>query len=145
MSFALAVENPKYAVNIGTLLRSAYNFGAAALFTVGRRYKPQSSDTLKAYRHIPILHCETWDDYRKHAPHDWRPIAVELVPQAKPLPEFIHPDHAVYLLGPEDGRISREALNFAVAVVQIPSHFCLNVSVAGAVVMYDRIAKRGAP
>ena len=145
MAFAIAVENPKYSVNIGTLCRSAFNFGAAAIFTVGRRYRPQSSDTIKTWRHLPLLHFETWDDYRLHAPYDWRPIVLEMVPEATLLPAFVHPDHCVYVLGPEDGSVSWEVRNSAAAIVNIPSQFCLNVSVAAAVVMYDRIAKRGGP
>lgn len=41
----------KKEVNLGTLMRSAFNFGAAYVFTVGRRYSEQASDTVRAVRH----------------------------------------------------------------------------------------------
>lgn len=142
MPFAIGVEHLKFSVNLGTLLRSAWNFGAAYVFTVGRRYDRQHGDTVKAYRHIPIFHYADWADYRVHAPFAWVPVAVEIMPTAEPLETYQHPAQAVYLLGPEDGRISDEALQAARDVVKIPSRLCLNVATAGAVVMYDRIAKQ---
>lgn len=57
------------------------------------------------------------------------------------MPKFKHPERAVYLLGPEDGRISNVALAMAKYVVQIPSLSCLNVAATGGIVMYDRAAK----
>jgi tRNA G18 (ribose-2'-O)-methylase SpoU len=143
MPFAIGIERAKTEENVGTLWRSAYNFGAAMIFTVGRRYRKQSSDVLKTWRHIPLLHFATWAEYRAHAPHDWEPIGVEITEEAKPLIEFTHPRCAVYLLGPEDGHLSQEARALTRRIVSIPSRYCLNVAVAGAVVMYDRVAKRG--
>lgn len=137
------VEHPKREVNIGTLVRSAFNFGAAAVATVGRRYEKQAGDTGKFYRHMPIFHYRDWDQYAEHAPFAWEPIAVELVPTAIPLLRCIHPKSAVYLLGREDGSLSERALLMARLHVYIPSLYCLNVAVAGSIVMYDRIAKHG--
>ena len=141
MSFAIGIENVKHGVNLGTLLRSAYNLGASLVFTVGRRYERQHSDTVKAYRHIPLLHFIDWDDYKRHAPFDWIPIAVEVSLNAVDLRDFVHPKSASYLLGPEDGSLSREAMALAKIIVTIPSRLCLNVSVAGSLVMYDRCLK----
>lgn len=42
--FGIGVYHPKHEINIGTLIRSAYIFGANYVFTVGRRYKRQSSE-----------------------------------------------------------------------------------------------------
>lgn len=139
--FAIGVEYIKTETNIGTLMRSASNFGADMVFTVGRRYKTQSSDTKKTYRHIPVLHFETWEEYKKHAPLAWEPIGIEIFPNAKSLVDFNHPKSAVYLLGPEDGCLSSEAVRLCKRIIQIPTEGCLNVSVAGAIIMYDRLAK----
>lgn len=144
MSFAIGVEYPKHEVNVGTLWRSAFVLGAALIFTVGRRYERQASDTTKAPRHIPLLHFEDWDDYRRRAPFAWEPVAIEIVEGARPLPTFTHPRQAVYLLGPEDGSLSEHASALARHHVIIPGRFCLNVAVAGSIVMYDRLAKIGA-
>src|SRR3990167_1880379 len=142
MAFAIGIEHVKHSVNLGTLLRSAWNLGAAMVFTVGRRYDRQHGDTVSAYRHIPLLHFVSWQDYRDHAPFDWQPIGVEIAPYSIPLERFVHPKCAVYLLGPEDGSLSAEAMGLCKAIVTIPSRLCLNVSTAGAIVMYDRLQKK---
>lgn len=143
-AFAIGVEYPKTAVNIGTLLRSAYNFGAATVFTVGHRYRHQSSDTVEAFRHLPLMQFDSWEQAWPHLPHEWEPVAVELCPRAKSLVSFVHPKQAIYLLGKEDGNVSEYVLNRCQGVVQIPSLLCLNVAVAGSIVMYDRLAKETA-
>ena len=144
MSFAISVDHPKHEVNIGTLWRSAYAMGAAMIFTVGRRYEPrkQHGDTVKAFRHIPLLHFVTWDDYRAHAPFGWVLVGVEIGREATPLPEYKHPDSAVYILGAEDSGLTNAAAALCRDLVVIPSRYCLNVAVAGSIVMYDRAAKK---
>lgn len=144
MAFAVGVDHPKHEVNIGTLWRSAFCLGAAMLFTVGRRYEPRKNhgDTVKAWRHLPLLHFQTWDDYRQHAPFGWTPIGIEIGRDALELPEYEHPRSAVYILGAEDYGLTNEAAALCKHMVVIPSRFCLNVAVAGSVVMYDRAAKR---
>ena len=42
------------------------------------------------------------------------------------------------VLGPERGSLSEEMLARCDHVVKIPTRFCINVAMAGAVVMYDR-------
>ncbi len=144
MSFAIGVDHPKFEINIGTLWRSAYAMGAAMIFVVGRRYEPrkQHGDTVKAFRHIPLLHFATWQEYQMHAPFGWVPVGVDIGREATPLPEYKHPDSAVYVLGAEDHGLSNDAVALCRDMVVIPSRCCLNVAVAGSVVMYDRAAKR---
>ena len=144
MPFAIGVDHPKREVNIGTLWRSAFCLGAALVFTVGRRYEPHGGDTVKAWRNIPCLHFTTWDEYRDHAPLAWTPIGIEIGRAAIDLRAFHHPREAVYLLGAEDGGLTNEAAALCKTLVVIPSRYCLNVSVAGSIVMYDRAAKRAA-
>jgi tRNA (guanosine-2'-O-)-methyltransferase len=141
MSFAVGVFYPKSRDNIGTLFRSAQNFGASMLFTIGQRYKRQASDTQKAWRHIPVLNFLTWEEYRNHAPMDWVPVVVELCEGAMPLQDFKHPRSAVYILGPEDGDVPPELCGRMANKVFIPSKRCLNLAVAGSIVMYDRYFK----
>lgn len=145
MSFAIGVDHPKKEVNIGTLWRSAHAFGAALIFTVGARYEPrlQPGDTVKAWRHIPLLRFKDWQDYREHAPFSWTPIGVEIGRDATDLRAFRHPRLAVYLLGAEDHGLTNEAAGMCKELVVIPSRYCLNVATAGAIVMWDRVAKKG--
>lgn len=139
--FGVAAWRPKTWDNVGTLWRSANIFGAAFLSTVGHRYRRQASDTLASYRHIPLFSYENPADFWAHIPYDCRPVAVEIDGRSKPIATFKHPPRAVYILGPEDGRLPEYILDRAYAVIQLPGKYCLNLAVAGSVVMYDRINK----
>ena len=71
--------------NIGTLWRSAYILGASYIFTIGKKYKKQTSDVLKTWARIPLFHYEDFDDFRKHIPYDCRLVGVELDERSVPL------------------------------------------------------------
>lgn len=137
----IGVENAKNIKNIGTLWRSAYCLGASFFFTIGSRYEYQSSDTTKTWKHLAYWRFRDWDDFHEHIPHDCQLVAVELVDNARPLETFTHPERAIYLLGPEDGGLSKNALVHAQHVVKFTSKLCLNVAAAGSVVLYDRRVK----
>lgn len=141
--FGVVAWHTKTPTNVGTLWRSAHVFGAAFLATVGRRYRHQQSDTLCTPRHVPLLHFDDDDDFWRHIPFDCVPVAVELVEDAATLATFQHPRSAVYLLGPEDGSLPRHILDRCRPrhLVQIPGVHCLNLAVAGSIVMYDRVVK----
>jgi len=141
--FGIGVYHPKTEANIGTLLRTAYLYDAAFVFTVGRRYKPQASDTPKTPRQIPMFHFESVADLRAHLPVGSPLIGVELDPRATPLPEFKHPDQATYLLGAEDHGLPIDVLDQCHALVVLPSikPQSMNVATAGSIVIYDRYTK----
>lgn len=139
--FAVGIEGGKNSVNVGTLWRSANIMGAAFIFTVGRRYKRQPSDTMESWRHIPLFHFDTIDDLKSHAPHDCLLVGVELDDNAIPAHRFAHPERAIYLLGAEDHGLSATALKACQKLVVLPGDHCLNVSVAGSLILYDRHMK----
>lgn len=139
--FGIGVYNIKHECNLGTLWRSATAFNAKFIFTIGKRYKDQSSDTCKTFRHIPLYHYENWLDFNKHRPYNVPLISVEIHEKAHPIKNFTHPESAIYLLGPEDNSITDEILKKSQYIIQIPSKICLNVSVAGSVIMFDRAIK----
>lgn len=141
--FGIGIERPKTEMNIGTMWRSAFCFDAAFMYTIGRRAPKQAGDTTCAWRHVPMHEYSTVADWHAHVPFDCVPVGVEIVDGAQPLEDFVHPERAVYLLGPEDGGLSREAQLACVSIVQIDTRFCLNVASAATVLMYDRNAKRG--
>ena len=139
--YAIGIEHGKCNMNVGTLWRSANIMGAAFIFTVGRRYKKQATDTLKTWRTIPLLHFDTIEDLTAHMPHDTLLVGVELMDTARPLPEYKHPERAVYLLGAEDHGLSGEAITACNHIVVLPGERSMNVSTAGSIVLYDRYAK----
>lgn len=137
----VGIERSKTPVNVGTLWRSAAILGADFIFTVGKRYPRQASDTIKAWRHIPFWEFEDLDDLR--TPYDAPLVGVEMDDRARMLHDFTHPDRAVYLLGAEDHGLTRAALDRCHQIVRLPGSYSLNVAVAGSIVLHDRAAKRG--
>lgn len=141
--FGIGIENTKTPANLGTLWRSANLYNAAFLFTVGRRFVKQCSDTMKTERHIPIFDYDDIEIFYSNLPYGCQLVGVELTDDAVSLSRFRHPERAVYLLGAEDHGLTNAALNKCHAVVQIPTakQFSMNVAVAGSLVMYDRFTK----
>ena len=119
-------------------------FGASFVFAVAPAVNLRAlnqTDTSKTADHVPLYEFETIDQVT--LPHGCRMIGVELMEDAVELPSFRHPERAAYILGPEAGSLSPEAVARCDFVVQIPTKFCVNVSVAGALLMYDRLISRG--
>ena len=141
--FAIGIENTKTVSNVGTLWRTAHIFGAQYIFTIGRRYKKQASDTLKTWRTIPLFNYESFDKFYKTLPFDCRLTGIEIVDNAIDISIYKHPERCIYLLGAEDYGLSKEALNKCHDIIVLPGNHCLNVSVAGSIVLYDRINKIG--
>ena len=74
-------------------------------------------------------------------PYSCIPIAVERCTQARPILNFIHPERAMYIFGPEDGSISPEVLEWCKYTIEIPTTFCMNLGATVNVVLYDRLLK----
>lgn len=139
--FGIAAYHPKTETNVGTLWRSANIFGASFIALIGRRFDKQASDTMATHRHVPLYEFPSFEDFRDHTPHGCRIVAVELCDGARNIVDYGHPEQAVYLLGPEDGSIPQRVLERCHSRIIIPGSHCLNLAVAGSVVLYDRVAK----
>jgi len=140
--WGIGIYHPKTEANIGTLWRSAFLYGADFIFTIGRRYKSQSSDTIKTPRHIPLWNFDCFEDFRKSCPHGARIVCIELTEGARPLSKFQHPQQAIYLLGAEDHGIPADILFGREKVfIETAEPISLNVAVAGSIVMNDRFNK----
>ena len=141
--YGIGICGSKTPLNVGTLWRSAYSLGSSFIFTAGRRYPRQASDTVKAYRHVPLFEFETVEALWDAIPYDCVPVGVELDSHARSLSSYVHPERAIYILGAEDHGLPRFVLDRVRDIVQLPGAYCLNVAVAGSIVMYDRTTKRG--
>lgn len=141
--FAIGVERISKQMNLGNLVRSAHGFGAHFVFTVNANYKAleAKSDTSKADTRLPIYHYESASALS--LPVECQMVGVELLDDAIDLPSFRHPLRAAYILGPERGNLSDELVEKCDHVVKIPTSFCVNVAMAGAIVMYDRVRSMG--
>jgi tRNA G18 (ribose-2'-O)-methylase SpoU len=138
--FGIGIYHWQKACNAGTLFRSAMALGADFVFTVGRKYTRQPGDTPNVARHMPYMNFPCLTDFRQCCPVGAQLVCVEITPEAHELPRFIHPERAIYLLGSEGGGLPPELLRSNL-VVKIPTKMCLNVSTAGSIVLYDRLAK----
>jgi len=143
--FAIGIYGCKTETNVGTLWRSATLYGAAFVFTVGRRYQRQSTDTPKTPMHTPLFHFSTVDDLVEHLPWSTPLIGVELDQRSKPLSQHSNNwERCAYLLGAEDRGLPADVLDKCHSILQIetPKPQSLNVAVAGSIVLYDRHVKR---
>lgn len=143
--FGVGIFHPKFEVNQGTLWRSAFAFGADFIFTVGRRFTHQASDTPKSWMSVPMYHYLDMDDLVAHLPHACPLVGVELGEKSRPLDRFCHPTRCCYLLGAEDHGLPPAVVDRCHHLVEVPGlRTCLNVATAGSLVMYDRkIQKAG--
>jgi tRNA G18 (ribose-2'-O)-methylase SpoU len=137
--FEIGIYHTKTETNVGTLWRSAYQLGASSVFTIGRRYKRQASDTVNVRNQIPLRHYKTFDEFVAYRPIGASLIAVEM--GGRPLTGFCHPKTAIYLLGAEDNGLPKSVLDYCNCIVSLeaiktPSY---NVAVAGSLVMYNRV------
>jgi tRNA(Leu) C34 or U34 (ribose-2'-O)-methylase TrmL len=94
---------------------------------------------MKAYRHLPLIHAE---DLRAMVPHDCTPVAVDLLDGARSLVDYVHPERAFYIFGPEDGTLDASVTNWCRDKVYVPTAFCMNLAACVNVVLYDRAAKQ---
>lgn len=142
--FGIGAERISKPMNLGAVLRTGHAFGASFAFTIKAHHRAREvnlSDTAKSAAHLPLYEWASLDEMR--LPKGCVLVGVELDEQAVELPSFRHPLNAAYLLGPEKGDLSNEAKALCAHIVKIPTNFCVNLSVAAALVMYDRMISMG--
>jgi tRNA G18 (ribose-2'-O)-methylase SpoU len=142
--FGIGVEGVSKSANVGALLRTAHAFGASFCFTLGAGFDARASraaDTADAPSHVPLWRFETPDTLS--LPDRCELVGVEILDEAIDLPSFRHPLSAAYVLGPERHGLSPAILARCRHVVRIPTRFALNLAVAGARVLYDRMLQHG--
>lgn len=141
--FAVGADGISKAMNLGGLLRTAHAFGASFFFTVDSqvRLSDAQSDTSRAAGQIPFYAFSSLENFR--LPVGCTLIGVEISDDAIELPRFRHPLRAAYVFGAERMSLSRAMLARCAHVVKIPTRFSINVGVAGAIVLYDRLIAMG--
>lgn len=137
--FAAGTDGISKPMNLGNLLRIAHAFGASFFFTIAGRVKLADaiSDTSDAAGHLPIYQFPRVDDLR--LPQGCELVGVEITDDAVELPSFRHPLRAAYVFGSERLSLSPAMLSRCRHVVKIPTRFSINVGMAGAIVLYDRV------
>lgn len=142
--FGIGVEGITKEQNLGNLVRSAHAFGASFFFVIRPELDVRAvraSDTSGAFDHIPF---HVWDSVEDmDLPQGCQLVGIEFMEDSIELPSFRHPTRAAYVLGPEMGDLSPELMAKTDHIIKIPMKFCINVGVAGALTMYDRLLSMG--
>lgn len=142
--FGIGADRISKAQNVGALMRTAHAFGASFVFTVGETYKRRDlkqADTSGTTGNLPYYRFESPDEML--LPQGCSLIGVEITDDAIELPSFHHPKNAAYIMGPERGALDPDLVARCDHVVKIPTRFSINVSLAGGLVMYDRMLSMG--
>jgi tRNA G18 (ribose-2'-O)-methylase SpoU len=136
--FEIGIYQPNNDANIGALWRSAYQLGAAGIFTIGGRYHHQPSDVFRSAYHIPLRHYAAFEDFLTARPEGARLVGIEMGGQ--PLSQFVHPAQAIYLLGSESIGLPAKILSACNSVVSLEAinRASYNVATTGGIVMYHR-------
>ncbi len=141
--FGVGVEGVSKPMNLGNLVRIAHAFDASFFFSVAPRLKlsDANSDTSNAEGQLPFYSFDKPGDFR--LPLGCRLVGVEITDDAVELPRFRHPARAAYVFGAERYSLSPQMLSLCEFVVKIPTRFSINVGMAGAIVLYDRLVNLG--
>jgi tRNA G18 (ribose-2'-O)-methylase SpoU len=142
--FGIGAEGISKSANVGALLRTGHAFGAAFCFSIGTGWDARAgrtADTADTPLHVPMYRYATLEELA--LPRECVLVGIERVDDAVDLPSFRHPLNAAYVLGPERAGLSEALLARCDHVVKIPTRFSLNLAVAGALVLYDRLLQHG--
>lgn len=147
--FGVGVEGVSKRGNVESLMRTAHGFGASFFFAVapvhdrgsGDRGRGNHTDTSETQNQVPTYVFA--DPEGMQLPKSCRLVGVEVADDAIPLPSFHHPRCAAYVFGRERGTLTGGMLKRCDFLVRIPTRFALNVAVAGAIVLYDRMLCHG--
>ena len=137
--FHVAIENWEHDFNIGSVIRTANAFNAAAFHIVGRRrWNRRGAMVTDRYQHEhhhpDVASLAAWA-----AARDLPLLGVDNVPGSRPLEGYAVPRHCILLLGQEGPGLSAEALAACQDVLAITQHGStrsVNAGAAAAIVMY---------
>jgi tRNA(Leu) C34 or U34 (ribose-2'-O)-methylase TrmL len=144
---AIVLIDPKFPHNVGAAVRAASCYGVRQVWFTGdrvhlvgeRRIRLPREERMRGYQEVELRHSDQpFDAFDATTV----PVAVEVRRNAESLIDFIHPEHAVYVFGPEDGSLGRATLGLCHRFVTIPTRHCTNLAAAIYTVLYDRHAKR---
>ena len=142
-SVVIGLCNPKSPSNVGAVMRAAGCYQARAVHYTGNRFAQAAryhTDTKDINSKIPLTPV---DDLLGTLAAEVKVVCVELVEGATALPEFVHPEQAIYIFGPEDSSIPQTMVDRADEVVYVPTIGCMNLAATVNVLLYDRLAKSG--
>ncbi|MEJ2869749.1 RNA methyltransferase [Actinomycetospora sp. OC33-EN08] len=137
--FHVAIENLRHDANIGTIVRTANAFLAAAVHVVGRRrWNRRGAMVTDRYQHI-VHHPDVDDLVTWARGESLVVVAVDNGPGAEPLESTRLPRACVLLFGQEGTGLSAEAVagaDLVVSIAQFGSTRSINAGVAAGIAMH---------
>ncbi|SFS08363.1 tRNA G18 (ribose-2'-O)-methylase SpoU [Agrococcus baldri] len=139
-AFHVAIENWQHDLNIGSIVRTANAFAAAAVHVIGkRRWNRRGAMVTDRYQHV--VHHETTDAFRTWAREAGLVVvAVDNTAGSVPVDAAPLPEACVLLFGQEGPGLTDEAIAAAdahVAIRQFGSTRSINAAAAAAIVMHE--------
>ncbi|MDQ2797212.1 MAG: RNA methyltransferase [Actinomycetota bacterium] len=146
--FAVAIENWRHDLNIGTVVRTANAFLAREVLIVGhRRWNRRGAMVTDRYQHVRhVATAAELADYARGA--GYSVVAIDNLPGAVPLETFALPRHALLVFGQEGPGLSEEMRAEAEAVCSIAQYGStrsINAGVAAGIAMHAWIRQHAAP
>jgi tRNA G18 (ribose-2'-O)-methylase SpoU len=137
--FAVAIENWRHDLNIGTVVRTANAFLAQEVIIVGnKRWNRRGAMVTDRYQHV--RHVPSAAELAAHAAAaGYTVVAVDNLPGAQPLETYALPARALLLFGQEGTGLSDEARSVASAVCSIAQYGStrsINAGVAAGIAMH---------
>jgi tRNA G18 (ribose-2'-O)-methylase SpoU len=138
--FAVAIENWRHDLNIGTVVRTANAFLAREVIIVGRRrWNRRGAMVTDRYQHI--RHVETIAELVASST-DYTVVAIDNLPGALPLESAALPERALLLFGQEGSGLTdeaRAAAEVVYSIAQYGSTRSINAGVAAGIAMHTWI------
>ncbi len=146
--FHVAVENWAHDLNIGTVVRNANAFGAAAVHIVGRRrWNRRGAMVTDRYQHI-VHHPEVADLVAWAVAEGLPLVGIDNLPGAVPLESTDLPEACVLVFGQEGTGLSdeaRAATDVVCSIAQYGSTRSINAGVASGIAMYAWVRAHAGP
>lgn len=142
--FHVAIENWQHDFNIGTVVRNANAFGAAAVHIVGkRRWNRRGAMVTDRYQHVE--HHESIERFLDRVAGESLPVVgIDNLPGSVPLETTELPYRCVLLFGQEGPGLSgpaREACELVCSIAQFGSTRSINAGVASGIAMHSWVRR----
>jgi len=142
--FHVAIENWEHDFNIGTVVRNANAFNAAAVHIIGKRHwNRRGAMVTDRYQHVH--HHPTVDDFVAWAIAEALPvIGIDNLPGSVPLEHTTLPEKCALVFGQEGPGLSaqvRAIANRVCSIAQFGSTRSINAGVASGIAMHTWIVQ----
>lgn len=137
--FAVAIENWRHDINIGTVVRTANAFQAREVIIVGnKRWNRRGAMVTDRYQHI--RHVPSVAELAGYAVHaGYTTVAIDNLPGAVPIETIALPRKALLLFGQEGTGLTPQARDIAevvCSITQFGSTRSINAGVAAGIAMH---------